>query len=441
MRSKPLTLEYLLFVAYLVLFGWLATKVKFFRLTGLSKAQVVIIFLLKIMAGIFYGWIGLYYGDLAQMQDTWSFHVGGIQEYHLLYNDPQEYFTNLFRDPYDGGVKKFFDSNDSYWNDLKGNIFIKILSVFDIFSFGHYYVNVIFYSFVTLFGVTAIYRVMSDVFPGRKTAVLIATFLVPSFLYWSSGLHKEGLIFTGMSFVIYVVYFFLKEKRMGVMRMLCLVAGLLLLLALRNFIIIILLPALAAWIVADRFPKYRIAIFSGMYLLFGLFFFNARYVNPHLDFPQAVVNKQQAFMKLVGGNSSVPITQVEPTAVSFLKNTPQAINLSAIRPYPSDVRHILSLAAATEINSLLLLFAIFLFFHYRKQKPKTVILFCIFFSATFLLSIGFSVNNLGAIVRYRSIILPLLIVPMAAGIDWYRLAKFLNMKGKNYITNSSPIDK
>ncbi len=61
---------------------------------------------------------------------------------------PQYYLTNLFRDPYPDGVGNFFGSSDSYWNDLKGNIFVKLLSIFDILSFGHYYVNIIFFSFI-----------------------------------------------------------------------------------------------------------------------------------------------------------------------------------------------------------------------------------------------------------------------------------------------------
>ncbi len=437
--AQTFTLEYLLFVAYLILFAWLVTKVKFFTQTGLSKAQLIIIFLLKMMAGIFYGWIGLYYGGLAQMQDTWGFHASGIQEYHLLYNDPSEYFTNLFRDPYEGGVNKFFSSNDSYWNDLKGNTFIKILSIFNVFSFGHYYVNVIFYSFITLFGAIAIYRVMTDVFPGKKTPVLLATFLVPSFLYWTSGLHKEGLIFTGISLIMYVIYFSLKDKRLGFKRFLYLLFGLLLLLTLRNFIIIIIVPAIAAWLLANRYPKYGIAIFAGVYMFFGLLFFNARYINPQLDFPQAVVTKQQEFMQLKGGNSSIPIKEIEPTAISFLKNTPQAINLSTIRPYPSDVRHILSLAAAIEINLILLMFILFLFFRTNGITSKNLLYFCIFFSGSLLLTIGFSVNNLGAIVRYRSVIMPLLVIPMAARIDWPRLGRlfFNNIKNKNNVSDSA----
>ena len=431
-------MEYLLFVVYLVLFAWLVTKVKFFTSTGLSQPQLIIILLVKIMAGIFYGWIGLYYGGLAQMQDTWGFHSSSIEEYHLLFNNPHDYFTNLFKDPYESGVSKFFDSTDSYWNDLKGNLFIKILSVFNILSFGHYYVNVIFYSFLTLFGTIAIYKVMTDIFPGKKITILLATFLVPSFLYWTSGIHKEGLIFTGISLVTYCIYFGIKEKRLGFTRISGLIIGFLLLLSLRNFLIIIILPAILAWLLANRWPKYGLAIFVSLYLLFGVLFFTVRYINPRLDFPQAVVNKQQEFIQLKGGNSSIPMKKLQPTAISFLKNTPQAINLSTIRPYPSDVRHILSLAAAIEIDVLLLMFVLFLLFPTNGLQSKNLVYFCIFFSLSLLLAIGFSVNNLGAIVRYRSVILPFLVIPMAAQIDWGRLGRLFsnNIKNKNNVINS-----
>jgi hypothetical protein len=426
-------LDYLLFVAYLISFAWLVTKVKFFSRSGLSHPQLIIVFLLKVMAGIFYGWIGLYYGNLAQMVDTWGFHYNGIQEYHLLYSNPHEYFVNLFRNPYKSGVSKFFDSNDSYWNDLKGNVIIKILSIFNIFSFGHYYVNVIFYSFITLFGPIAIYRVMADVFPARKIPILLATFLVPSFLYWTSGIHKEGLIFTGIGLVIYSIYFGIKEKRFGIKRIICLLTGLLLILVLRNFIIVIIIPAILAWLLASRWPKYGLAIFSGMYVLFGILFFTVRYINPGFDFPRAVVNKQQAFIKLQGGTSSIPIKELQPNAISFLKNTPQAINLSAVRPYPSDVHHILSLAAAMEIDSLLLIFILFLFWRTNGLKSRNLIYFCIFFSLSLLLAIGFSVNNLGAIVRYRSVMIPLLVVPMVAQINWKKIESLFS--GNNQLKN------
>ncbi|MCB0715606.1 MAG: hypothetical protein R2796_08175 [Chitinophagaceae bacterium] len=425
-------MEYLLFIAWLVIFAWLVTKVKFFTQTELSKAQLIIIFLLKIIAGIFYGWIGIYYGTMAQMQDTWSYHLSSIHEYHLLFSDPQQYLSNLFYDPYHSGVDTIFASSQSYWNDLKGNLFIKILSVFDIFSLGHYYINIIFYSFITLFGPLAIYRVMKDVFPGRKTTILLAIILVPSFLYWTSGIHKEGLIFTGIGLVVYAMYFGLKEHRWGGRRILSLLIGLLLLFTLRNFILFIIIPAMIAWLMAAKKPKYGLAIFSSLYLLFIVLFFTVRYISPKLDFPQAVVNKQEAFINIKGGKSTVDTRKLEPTVGSFLRNTPQAINLSMLRPNPSDVHHILSLAAALEMLGLLLLFILFLVYRKPDATSRAIIYFCLFFSFSLLLAIGFSVNNLGAIVRYRSVVIPLLVVPMIAQTDWKRFeqtfSKYISFK-------------
>ena len=142
-------------------------------------------------------------------------------------------------------------------------------------------------------------------------------------------------------------------------------------------------------------------------------------------------------MKLAGG-SSIPISELKPDAISFLKNTPQAITLSAIRPYPSDVKHILSLAAAIEVCLLLLMFILFLIWPENGPESKNLVYFCLFFSITILLAIGFSVNNLGAIVRYRSIILPLLVIPMAASINWRRIGNLFayNSENKNNMTKN-----
>lgn len=425
-------MEYILFAAYLVLFAWLITKSRFFIKTGLTKPQLVIIFLIKVIAGIFYGWMGHFYGNFAQMMDTWSYHHGALIEYNLLLNDPSAYFNTIF-DRYDEGgiLHSLFGSQNSNWNDLKANVFIKFLSILDLFSFGHYYVNVILYSYISLFGPMAFYRVMADVFPAQKTGILISIFMVPSFFYWSSGLHKEGLLFIGVALVIYHIYFANKEKNWKPVRWLGVLLGLSILLLLRNFVLALILPPILAWILANKKPKYALTSFALVYVVCAACFFGLRYIVPELDFPSAVVEKQQAFLKLVG-NSSVSINELDPSLASFIRNTPQAIALSALRPYPSDVHHLLSLAAAAETVLMWFLFFLFLVFPVRNiARSKNVIYFCIFFSASLLLAIGFSVNNLGAIVRYRSITIPLLITLVVVHTNWHRLNNIVNQFKKN----------
>ena len=435
--NKPDRLYYLLFAGYLCLFAWLLTRLNFFKKSGLSNPQLAILFLLKVMAGIFYGWIGIYYGQFAYMYDTWGYHELSVVEYKLLFNDPGEYFSNLFHSGYENKYGNFFASEYSWWNDLKSNMFIKFLSLINVFSFGNYYVNVIFYAFITFTGPVAIYRVFTDVFPGKKIHVLLATFLIPSFAYWTSGIHKDGLVFMALSLIIYHVYFSLKENKLRLSRVFPLFISFIIILSFRNFLLVILVPSLFAWIVSYKYQKRTALIFIGTYLISGILFFTLRYISPALDFPQAVVEKQKAF-KTLQGNSGFSFPELKPGPGSFIINTPRAIASTTLRPHPGDVKHILSMAAASETAFLLFLFFLFLIWRTNGIRSAAFIWFCIFFSFSFLLLLGFTVNFLGAIVRYRSIVLPFLLVPVISLIDWERiyLILFSNIKNNSNVSNT-----
>ncbi|PZR28225.1 MAG: hypothetical protein DI535_07415 [Citrobacter freundii] len=428
-------MEYLLFFVYLILFSWLVTRTVFFKRSGLNNDQLIILFLAKVIIGIFYGWIGIYYGGYAEMVDTWGFHYQSLQELKLLSSHPHEYFTNIL--PWnrsDTRISEFLGSDNSYWNDLKSLVFIKLLSVFDIFSMGNYYVNVIFYSYITLFGPIALYRVFREIFTGPKIPVLLGLMFVPSFLYWTSGIHKEGLIFLAVSLIIYHVYFAIQQHRWSLVRIAGIALGLLIILLMRNFLLVLIAPALLAWLLASKWPEKKLTCFAVVYIIGSILFFTLHYVHPKLNFPEAVVEKQQAFL-LLQGTSSIPIRELQPTLLSFIINTPQAIILSTLRPYPGDIHHFFSMAAAVETLLILLLLAVSLIWRKKTEvtTDKRVVYFCVFFAISVLITIGFSVNNLGAIVRYRSIIIPLVVPVMIAYIDWDRvpLPSFFNIRKIN----------
>jgi hypothetical protein len=270
---------------------------------------------------------------------------------------------------------------------------------------------------------------MRHAFPTRAVAVFLATFLLPSFIYWTSGIHKDGFVFVGFALIVYNIYFGLRTRHFPFTRWLLILLGLILLLSLRNYLLVIILPAIAAWLLAEKLRAKPILVFSGLYLVFAVFFFSFKYLSPKLNFPQAVANKQQSFLNLKGG-SPVPVTRLEPSLPGFLKNMPEAISLAVLRPYPSDVNHLLSLAASTEINILLLCFILFLLWRIKDQPLTPFLLFCLFFSMSVLLTIGYTVNFLGSIVRYRSIVLPFLVIPMMALINWNRLTGLI--KNEHY---------
>lgn len=414
-------MDHLLFTAYLFLFAWLVTKVRFFTRSGLSPALLITLFLFKIIVGIIYGWIGVFYNQ----KDTWAFHKNGLEEKKQLLSDPLEFLISLFRSGYtENKYGKFLSVENSWWNDLDANFFNKMMAVFDVFSFGNYYINVVFYSFITLAGPIAIYRVMTNVFPAKRLTILLSTFLLPSLIYWTSGIHKEGFIFTGLALLIYCFYNGFLQKRFPFRYLVAIAISLTAMLVLRNFLFLFLIPGLIAWTLAEKLRWKPYLTFAIVYLFFTILFFSAKYIHPAFDFPQSVVDRQQAFLTLRGG-SAVPVRHLEPLLGSFIINIPQVVSLSAIRPYITDVKHILSLAAAIEINMLLCLFLVFLKWRQPGIKCAPVLLFFIFFGFSVLMSIGYTVHFLGAIVRYRSVVLPLLIIPMVASINWKKIEEFL----------------
>jgi hypothetical protein len=104
--------------------------------------------------------------------------------------------------------------------------------------------------------------------------------------------------------------------------------------------------------------------------------------------------------------------------------------MALTRPHPGNVRHLLSLAAFLEVLLWAGLLLLRLRFPDRTTKwPTTSIdYFSITLSISVILIIGFSINNLGAIARYRSVILILLLIPLTAGIDWKKLINLTTYK-------------
>src|SRR5207248_37361 len=141
---------------------WSLTRIRFIKNAGIAGKILIAIFLLKVLAGIMNGRIS------GAMDDTWIFHADGLKEYYLLFNDPKEYFSNFFRSGYSTGYAGLFKSSQSYWNDLKSNLIIKLLSIFDIFSMGNYYINVIFYNWIVFFGNIALFKVFDQVYQNKK---------------------------------------------------------------------------------------------------------------------------------------------------------------------------------------------------------------------------------------------------------------------------------
>ena len=417
---------YLLFTFYLVLFCWIITRLKFFKDSKIENRILITLFLIRVLVGLINGYINLYYYPVS---DSVSFHLQGIDEYHLLFQHPTEYFTNIFQSNHSIRYGNFLESSDSYWNDTRSNLIVKLLSVFNIFSRTNFFINSLFYNFLIFFGAVGLYRVFIKEFPFQKLVLIVCIFLLPSTIYFSSSIHRDGLISLCLSMLIYHLYFMMMNKKYTLKSILICLVYLVFILLLRNFVFIILVPSLIAWILAEYKPKYSLGIFSFVYLFISILFFCSVYLPPAFNLPAHVSSRQLDFIEIAKrGASAININPLYPNFKSFFSNIPQALNHSLMRPYLTEHNNFLYIPSGLEVFFYEILFFLFILCRKKNIVFSPFIYFSVFFTFTMLLVIGYTIPIIGAIVRYRSIYLPFLIIPLIHYTDCKKLKGLFYIK-------------
>jgi hypothetical protein len=415
----------LLFIIYLILFTWLVYRVPFFKKSGLTPFWLTAFFWTKILAGIAYGLYHTTIPNYFAEADTWRFFLDSKAQTQLIIHDPVRFIAELLENPFEKKYRHFFSSHNSFWNDLRHIYMVKLVAIMNIFSGSNYYINVIFFEFLTFFGPVAIIRVFNHEFKGKLQIIAGAMFAIPSFVFWSSGIHKDGLVFMVIGLITYFLHQYFTKTRS--VRLLAYVFVLLLLIfPLRNYVVLAVLPALIAWWWASAIKRYQWVPFVVIALVGTVLFFTAKFIHPKIDLPVAIVMRNNEFIKL-GGNSMMTQPELKSNFVSFLMNAPSALNHALARPYLHEINSVTYFLSAIEITALWIIVIIWFFRHYGNPYKKPVILFLLMLSMIVLLLTGYIVPQMGALVRYRSLYLPLMIIPLMCTTNWKKHIKNINI--------------
>lgn len=416
----------MLFILYCALFCGLITRIRFFTLSGLPGRTLVTLFMIKVVALIAGAYVNRY--ELA-FSDTVLFHEMGIREYHLLFSDPVEYFTGIFHHYSADQYGRLFEDEGSFWNNIRNYLIAKILAVFNIFSLKDFLINHLFFNFLCFFGNIALYRVLKKIFPALQLPLIICSFLIPSCLFFSSMIHRDGIVLAALSLFIFRFYRMQEEKAYTLGGIVYLFLWLLLIFLMRNFVVVAMLPAMAAWIIAGRTGRVKTSFFV-VYLVAGILFFASGYLSPKANLPHYVSLKQQSFfdLKIQETTSVYDLKPLEPSFAGFVKNAPAAFDHALLRPYLSGNKKIQYLPFSAEVFLMEILFLLFLFFRKRGFSPHPVIYFGVFLSFSLLMLTGYIVPYAGAIVRYRSTWLPFLMIPVLCYTDWNKIKGIIHIK-------------
>lgn len=412
---------YLLFTFYLGITCFFITRISFIKNSGLTSRLILGLFLVKVFAGLLIGWMSQKF--YPQGNDYWGLNIAGINDYQIMVSDPKRFLRDIFISQYEHGYDGFFDATASYWNDLRNNLIIKFLACCDIFSRGNYYINSLFFNFIGFFGPVALYRVFSDIFKEKKWLIICGCFLLPSTLYFSSGIHKDLIVFTLLGLFCYSLYFSFRKKT-TIPYFISICFTFLSLLLFRNFLAIAILPAAIAFIFSQKSRFNKLAIFMSAYLIAVLLLMSLQILKPSFQPIKIISQRQQDFIDLPIATSQLNKQILEPSITSLIKNTPEALNHSLLRPYLWEHTTVFLIPLALELFFYQALFILMLVMHQKNNwQINGFVLFGLFLTITMILFTGYIVPNIGSIVRYRSIYLPFLITPVLCSINWKKISQ------------------
>ena len=423
-------MSYALFLIYLLLFLWLLTKSQLVKKSGLSFFIIAGLFLLKVFLSCA-GYLLL--SEISDNSDAYGLHTAGLQEYHLLFKDPASYFINIFQSNYNHQYGNFLGVVNSYWKDLGFNILAKLLSVCDLFSGGNYFINEIFINYGIFLANLGMFILFKRIYPDKIILLIICCFLLPSFAFYTSYSLKDGVLFSLLACIIYnIYYYFNKTDNRKTYSFILIAIAIVFVGLLRAHVVLVLLPAIVAWYLSYKLKYPPLLIFTGIYILTAIIFFNANSVIPAINLPQSIVARQSSFLQLPFSNTIIKVDTLRPTFKSFVINGPQAISHILMRPFLLDYKLSIYLVPfALEIFVYQLIFLVLIFFRKKTLNTDPFILFLFFFSLSALLIIGYTVPIIGAFVRYRSIYFIFLLTPMICSIPWDKISRFITNRVKS----------
>ena len=405
----------------LILYG-MRRSVFYGRVPGLPFKWIAALFLLRIAAGTaLWAVYSFIYTDRAAADvfkyfDDSAFMHAALRERPMDYlrmitgvGNDTPYFHELYYARMNNWVRHF-ESN--LYNDA--HTIIRFNALVRLISFGEFHVHTVVTAFLSFTGLIGLYRAIIPLLPDRKALVAIALFALPSVLFWASGVIKESLLFFGIGTLFYLLSR-LFAGRMRWWEWAFILFTVIALFFLKFYVLLSLLPALslAWWARSSDRPGIWVKAMAtyGVFILIGL---NLHHLIPGMDILGILTMKQRDFIGLalqMRSGSFVMPTLLLPDPWLFLQQVPYAWHITLVGPILHPGSGPLGFLSALE-NLLIVLFLVFCVIHRKPFGQWNWKLMVPMAGYILLLAavIGWTTPVMGAVVRYRTPLLPFIII-------------------------------
>lgn len=278
--------------------------------------------------------------------------------------------------------------------------------------------------FAAFFSRLVIYRLMRGELDSRYwRPVMTATMLMPSVVYWSSGLLKESVALAAIGPMVWGAQRLTQTKK-RLYGLFPLALGLIVCGLFKAYLLPPFVLAAAAWFYVVRARKSGVESFArpARLVLAGVaaitLLLAIGTVLPRYDFRtiQSQVAKEQHRGSYVDGGSDFSLQDSAPNSTAgFLMAAPWAVVTALFRPAIIEARNPLSLLNSLETLVLLIMLLQALSRNglwrcIQKVRRSSLLTFCTVFTLVLAMGVGFSTTNMGTLSRYRMPLVPFFVV-------------------------------
>ena len=434
-ERSPIT-EFFYTLAFFILALYILSKWKFVQSTGLKTNTLFILFSIKILFGFILFWIYKYYYLNTNTADIFKYFEDAKVLHHSIFkNSSIDYLKFIFGFPVDSPCIQEALLHTKHWVTLADSqafndnqSIIKLHALTLLFSFGFFHIHTLFFCFISFIGCILLYKTFKFVFPTENRKIMIGIFLVPSVLFWSSGVLKESVLIFGIGLLLYHCYKIIHNLSKPLLSFVMIALGTYIIIVLKVYVIIAILPCIITWylIIKLNFKK-QFPVFLLVNILYIFALFNLHFLAPSLDFTENLISKQKDFINVaeeMHAQSKINIPAIDNGAISLVKNIPNALVNVFFQPKMDRISNPWLLFTFLENSLVLLLFVLLLFFCKKPTKKQRIpIWISLFYVLNLTLLIGWIVPITGAISRYKTPLLPFLIVPLLLCIDFKKIKK------------------
>lgn len=420
-------------ILYAAIFGILIYRLNYFKINGVPRKFLIAVFILKIIFGYILGIVYMYHYEDRKSGDALRFFDDAAVMYRSIDEDPTIYLrimagVNVWEEP----VRKYYvemthmEREFSYGIINDNFTIVKLNAIVMLFSLGHYHVHTVFWCFISFIGLFAMFKTCCRNFPTKTWLLFFSFFLLPSVLFWGSGVLKEGILLLAFG-LFFRAFFKIYYKENNRKTWLILLLSLILLIFIKGYLLLAILPAVLS-LVFVRMSGARNILhkISGVHIAFFAFILILPKIYPSGDVIEMMKYKQVDFYNVAEESNSgslLEIPKIESVA-SIIINSPSALANTYLRPFPWEIKKLLYVGPMIEILILIFCLGIMIWnFKLYKGSGWPILIFAL--STVILLGILFGsvVPILGALVRYKMPVLPFLFLLIFINTDINLLQK------------------